>query len=355
MPKLPRRERCIDRPTPMHQVAMSSSSTDLDLDLTYEGETQARQAHVATLLAFVCPGVAYMYVGRLRRGVLANVGFVLLVEVFVGLMSWLKFFPVLPLIVFAIGWLILCGLVALDVREIIAEEELAHEYLLKAYNHWLTYALMGLVTFAAPIAISLHLTERHFLTATPVRHAGMYPTLLRGDVVLLDRRGFPEGPERGDIVAVSADKPAAPIHLLRVVGLHGDIIRVEGGMLYINDEPVEHVPFELGEQGAEVARPDMLAMVEHNQKERYLIAMARGAVSRASTSPTRLGKQEMFLLSDNRSQAPLSERSPPIRDSRNFGAIGADKLRGEPLYILWSQDPESGEVRWGRIGLRVQP
>jgi hypothetical protein len=61
----------------------------------------------------------------------------------------------------------------------------------------------------------------------------------------------------------------------------------------------------------------------------------------------------MFLLTDNRSQIPLGNERAKIRDSRNFGSLSVDKLRGSPRYILWSQDPDTGDIRWDRIGLRI--
>jgi hypothetical protein len=151
---------------------------------------------------------------------------------------------------------------------------------------------------------------------------------------------------------VSADKPDAPVHILRVVALGGDIIRVEGDMLYLDDEPLDRIPYESSKGILE--KPGMLAMVEHNEDVRYLIAMANHGITNISIAPMKLGNQRMFLLSDNRSQLPIGNERGKIRDSRNFGSLSFDKLRGAPRYILWSQDPKTGEVRWERIGLRIR-
>lgn len=326
-------------------------------DIEYRGETRARKPHVATLAAILCPGLAYLYVGRLTKGVTVNLLFVFLVELFIILMSWLKFFPLLPLLVLVASWITFGALIALDVREIIREEDFEHEYVLEPFNHWLIYSLVAVLTLVAPILASVEVTERYMITAAPVRNASMYPTLLPGDVVLIDRHGFDAtGQRRGDIVAVSANKPGAPVHVLRVVGLQGDVIRVEGDMLYLNDEPVERVPLDLAAHGVEtgglLARSDMLAMIERNRDERYVISMSRATVTKTSIAPTQLEEGEMFLLADNRSQVPLDERHPRIRDSRNFGALDLDKLRGKPLYILWSSGEDG--VRWERVGIKLQ-
>lgn len=328
-----------------------SDSTPADIE--YLGETSARPYHVATLLTFLCPGVGYMYVGRLIKGITVNFLFVLLVELFIILMTWLKFFPLLPLLVLLVAWVVFCALAAMDVRDIIREEDLEHEYLLQPYNHWMFYTLVATLTYLAPMVVSVELTEQHLVTVSPVKHAGMYPTLLPGDQVLIDRLGIQEGgPKRGDVVAVSSDKPDAPIHILRVVGLGGDIIRVEGDMLYLDDEPLDRIPYQPLDDVLE--KPGMLAMVEHNEDVRYLIAMANHGITNLSIAPMKLGKQRMFLLSDNRSQIPLGDERAKIRDSRNFGSLSLDKLRGTPRYILWSQDPATGEIRWERIGIRIR-
>lgn len=332
-------------------LKMALSNSNLS-DIEYLGETSARPYHVATLLTFLCPGVGYMYVGRLIKGITVNFLFVLLVELFIILMTWLKFFPLLPLLVLLLSWFVFCALAALDVRDIIREEELEHEYLLQPYNHWMFYALVATLTYLTPMVVSVELTERHLITVAPIKHAGMYPTLLPGDQVLIDRLGIQkDGPQRGDVVAVSADKPDAPMHILRVVALGGDIIRVEGDMLYLDDEPLDRIPYESTTDILE--KPGMLAMVEHNEDVRYLIAMANHGITNISIAPVKLGKQRMFLLTDNRSQIPLGNERAKIRDSRNFGSLSVDKLRGAPRYILWSQDPDTGDIRWDRIGLRI--
>lgn len=324
------------------------------LEYEYLGETSGRRPHIVTFLAFTCPGLAYMYVGQVIRGVTANLFFVFLVEAFIISLAWLKFFPIVPLVVLAIGWFVLCALVAMDCREVIRDEELEQDYVLESYNNWIAYSLVGLFTFFAPILVSFDLAEGYLVTTAPVRNAAMYPTLLSGDVVLVDRLGFgQDGPARGDVVAVSAEKPGAPTHVLRVVGLREDVIRVEGELLYMNDEALEHVPVNATPSG-DAAPSNMLALIERNQDARYVISMARGGISKTSIPAIELPESRMFLLADNRSQLPIDGAKTKIRDSRNFGPLGFETLRGRPRFILWSRDPESGDVRWSRMGLRIE-
>lgn len=324
----------------------------------YAGETSARSKTVATLLACTCPGLAYWYIGRALKGVTVNLGFVLMLEAFVIAIALVNFFPLLPMMVLLLSWCVFCVLVVLDVREEIEEKQLASTYILKGYNHGIAYAMVALVTFFAPILVSLDLTEKNLVTVVTMETAAMYPSLLPGDTVWLDRHGFDEdGVKLGDVVAIQADVSDAPTHILRVTASQGDMLRVvDGEMLYLNDTRLEKEPREFVPKGLLGEPPkSMMTMVEQNQDAIYPIAYARGTTMRSSVPPLKLEEGEVFLLADNRSLAPLDPTSDKTgRDSRDFGPRKAEQIQGAPRYIFWSSSPETGDVRWDRIGLRIK-
>ena len=335
----------------------SLEATQADDALEYRGETRPRNRQVATLVTLLCPGLGYMYIGKPLLGLTINLLFILLVEIFVILQGMLKFFPLLPGLVLALSWIGFATLAALDVRERLATHG-SEEYLLRSYNHWLPYSLMALLSFALPIFLSFKVTLYSLWEITALEHSGMAPTLLRGDVLLVDRSGFSaRAPQPGEIVAVSSGKEGAPTHVLRVIATHKDTIRVEGDLVYINDEILEHEPLTLamlpGLHDAQDA--SLMTLAERNREQRYAITMAKRAVNRTSVPPTEIGARELYLLTDNRSQVQLAGQEAKIRDSRSFGPVHYDRVRGRPAFILWSADPETGHTRWERIGLRVQP
>ncbi len=323
----------------------------------YQGETRERSKALATLLACTCPGLAYWYIGRALKGVTVNLGFVLMLEGFVIAMALLSFFPLLPMMVLVLAWVVFCGLVVLDVREEIAERGLEQDYLLKNYNHGIAYAMVAIVTFFAPILISLDLTEKNLVTVVSMESAAMYPSLLPGDVVWMDRHGFDrEGVKLGDVVAVKANASDAPIHILRVVAVQGDMLRVvEGEMLYLNEVRLEKESQLFTPVGLQEPPRKMMTMVEKNQDAIYPIAYARGAKMLAEVPPLKLGDGEIFLLADNRSLEPLdTQEDERVRDSRSFGPRKVEQIQGAPRYIFWSSSPDSGDVRWDRIGLEIR-
>jgi signal peptidase I len=56
----------------------------------------------------------------------------------------------------------------------------------------------------------------------------------------------------------------------------------------------------------------------------------------------RIPEGQFFVLGDNQSQSI---------DSRNFGPIDREAIRGKAIKIFWSFDEGRGKIRWARIGL----
>lgn len=327
---------------------------DLREDLEYRGETAPRHPNVAAALALLCPGLGYAYVGELRLGLAVNLGFVLLCEVFIVAQAIQKFFPLGPLGVLALGWLGFALWAAADARRRAAR---LHDgaYVLKPYNHWLIYGLMALFTLYAPVGISARTVLTYVWRTVEVEHSGMYPNLLVGDVVLVDRAAYVQHrPKTGELVAVSARDEGSPVHLLRNIGEPEDKVRVLGDLLTINEEPVLHDPLKADEiHGPAIeALPNLIPVVEHTPRASHVIAMGQRVVDRTTIPEQALNARDLLLLSDNRSQLPGPHDRAKIRDARAMGLLSTSTLRGKPRYILWSAGPQG--VRWGRIGLRVQ-
>ena len=136
------------------------------------------------------------------------------------------------------------------------------------------------------------------LLAAPVRIASgsMAPTLLQGDVVLVDRRSLDVSEvRRGDLVTF--DNPqTAEESLKRVVALPGDTVATIDAVLHVNGEPVDEPYVDFSDwEGIFSAR----------------VEVPRGAV---------------FLLGDNRGDSV---------DSRDFGAVPVERLDGRVLVRLW--------------------
>ncbi len=126
----------------------------------------------------------------------------------------------------------------------------------------------------------------------------MVPTLEVGDRVLANKfvYRFTE-PERRDIVVFdSVDEDDDQTLIKRVVGVAGDEVQVQSGVLYVNGE---------------------------EQEEPYLNDADQ---SRGFYGPTVVPEGHIFVMGDNRSNSA---------DSRFFGPLPLENLKGEAFMRFW--------------------
>jgi len=136
-----------------------------------------------------------------------------------------------------------------------------------------------------------------------VRGSSMSPSIHDGDRILVDHLSFLfQGVRRGDIVVLQYPLDPAVDYIKRVIGLPGDEVLIEGGRVYVNggllDEP-------------------------------YVESRGGGIPHKVTVLP-----EHYFVLGDNR---------PHSSDSREFGQVHRDLLRGRVDVRLWPFD------RAGRI------
>jgi signal peptidase I len=189
----------------------------------------------------------------------------------------------------------------------------------------------------------------------PVPTGSMRPTVLEGDVVLVDKRAYDwrlpftsidlhrhGEPQRGDIVV--AFSPADGTRLLkRLVALPGDTVAVVDGALWLNGEPV---PVADGEPVAN--EPTALGPLPAWRSVEALPQGAQHAVQRLPVNgplqhmaPLRLGPDTYFLMGDNRDNSA---------DSRAFGPVPRHLLVGRVSRLLLSMDTGAWAPRWARFG-----
>jgi signal peptidase I len=126
--------------------------------------------------------------------------------------------------------------------------------------------------------------------------ASMQPTLRSGDQVLVDKRAYRKGlPRRGDLVVFHAPR-TGDVTLKRAIGLPGDSVAIEDGVLVVN-----------GRRKVEsYADPD--------------------AIDSVYFGPVRVRPGTVFFLGDNRLDS---------RDSRDFGAVARRDLIGRVRGLIW--------------------
>ena len=311
------------------------------------------------LLSILSPGLGFLYVGKLGRGLTANLLFVLPLVGLVALFAALEFFPALPLVVLAIGWLLFTGLV---IHEVWSEiDESGESYKLKGFNHWTIYSGTFLLSYVLPIAATIVFSHQAIWELDRVDTRAMYPNLKPGDTVLIKKNAYQsKTPPLSALVALRF--PGTDGYRIRRV-LANDVVnslsdapgvRLAGDTIYVGGEQLSQVPYDARlASAAGRPTPDYELWVERNHGNAYVVALRPSLMGKPSYESTDLGSGELYLLTDNRSFPDSDAHSGP-GDSRQFGTVHRDEVAGKPLYIAWSTSPSTGEIRWERIGLRLQ-
>ena len=209
------------------------------------------------------------------------------------------------------------------------------------------------------VAALIFIFFRTFLLATFVITSGsMEGTLLVGDFLLVNKTslgapipftnaripGYAE-PEHGDIIVFRADHSPGLDIVKRTLGLPGDTLRMEGGVLYRNvaalDEPyVRRNPRQLDE-GDPRMQWQLAHLIPDPERGEY-------KPTRDNWGPLVVPPERYFMLGDNREES---------LDSRYWGFVERGKMQGRPFFIYFSYDREAlrpvrflTAMRPGRIG-----
>jgi len=197
-------------------------------------------------------------------------------------------------------------------------------------------ALLVLAGFALPavvlllLAVNLSLVSSRWLAPMRLNRESGRPNLLPGDLLLVDVR---PGPLKrivpGDLVVFEHPPASGTLHVKRLVATEGQEVSVRAGELFVDGEARAVKP----EGGETELREERLGT------SRYVVHP--GPADQPGFGPLRLPMGTFFALGDDRAVS---------RDSRIFGPLPVELLRGRPSRVLWSIDPATRELRWDRIG-----
>lgn len=190
--------------------------------------------------------------------------------------------------------------------------------------------------------------------------SSMEGTLLVGDFLLVNKAvygarlpgtdltlgSFAE-PERGDIVVFHPPHEPDKNYVKRVVGVPLDTLQMIDKQLYLNGTPV-YEPYARHEDvRGDAVHPDM------GWQSNHLIASGRRRQpTRDNWGPLVVPPGRFFVLGDNRDNS---------EDSRYWGFVKRDQIRGRPWLVYYSFEPSATEslpwlrrVRWGRLGTVIR-
>ncbi len=150
------------------------------------------------------------------------------------------------------------------------------------------------------IILIIVIIVRSFIV-TPVRVNGesMEETLHEGEMLILNK--FDDTYEYGDIVVLNKDVTGSAV-IKRIIGLPGETVEIENGIVYINEEKIED---------------EFSLFNEDDDMEKML-----------------LGENEYFVLGDNRAVS---------LDSRIFGMVNISDIEGTVTFRIFPFD-EFGNI-----------
>lgn len=208
------------------------------------------------------------------------------------------------------------------------------------------------------IAFGLFLIIRTFLVeAFRIPTGSMENTLLVGDFLLVNKAVFGTGvpgtdvrlpalaqPRRGDIIVFAPPHERGKNYVKRLIGIPGDTLEMQNGLLYLNGRPQDE-PYVRHSGSGDTYASSMFWQCDYS-------ARIGGACSptRDNWGPLVVPAGRFFLLGDNRDDS---------EDSRYWGLVERDAIKGRPLFIYYSFEAGSGAapwitgIRWHRIGDRI--
>ena len=156
------------------------------------------------------------------------------------------------------------------------------------------WEIIQTVLLSAILFIAINLATTRIL----VQSVSMQPTLYESDRVLVNKLAYLFGsPDRKDVIVFNppvsdVDEP----YIKRIIGLPGDMIRIENGQVFVNDEPLQ---------------------------ETYISAPC------AYDGSWSVPSGHVFVLGDNRNNS---------YDSHYWGVVALESVLGKAEFVFWPFD-----------------
>ena len=185
---------------------------------------------------------------------------------------------------------------------------------------------------ALAVALVLAFVIRTFVVqAFKIPSGSMLDTLLIGDHLLVnkflygtripftDKVVMPiEDPQRGDVIVFEFPEDTTKDFIKRIIGVPGDVVEMKDKVLYRNGEQLVEPYIKHTDPGMQARRDNF--------------------------GPITVPAGKYFAMGDNRDES---------YDSRFWGFVDKEKIRGKAWVIYWSWDGP-GDIRFGRIGRMVR-
>jgi signal peptidase I len=290
----------------------------------------ARRVIAVLASLFIGVGAGHLTVGHWRRGVkwfLACVGLAVVMLAGLILPSTTKIAgrpAVLVVVIAGMGVIGLYLAAAIDVVRTKTPESTLPNWK-RVLLGWLSFFLAGQLVAMGGAGY------RYFvIQAFRMPSRSMIPALLVGDNFVVSKAAYWfTDPVRGDVIVFKYPVDESRDFIKRVIAVGGEDVHSKDQKIYVNCNPPEPNCRPIDDPWGKWEEP--FGVDE-------------------STS-VKVPPDSYFVMGDNRNNS---------QDSRHWGFIKRDKIKGRAYLIYWSWDSERvdqpmwGRVRWGRLGKQVE-
>lgn len=256
-----------------------------------------RNPFLAGILSILTSGLGQVYNGQLKKGIIFFICNMIIISLtFIGILSsfiGLIFFFLIGIILFV--WILIDAIInAIKLKN----------YKIKPYNRWYIYLLIIITV------IIINNLYKPLIPVNPCLMKGnsMFPTIEEDERIVATKFYYQKHKLlRGDIIVFSPPDDPNKLYIKRVIAFGGESLEIQGSKIFINGREIKENWTPFLKNGKEI---DM-------QKSIY-----------------ELPQDTVFVLGDNLEQS---------RDSRDFGPIKLQSIKGKVLYIYWSK-------KWKKVG-----
>jgi signal peptidase I len=155
-----------------------------------------------------------------------------------------------------------------------------------------------------------------------------------------------ESPRRGDVIVFAYPKNPVQNFVKRVIGLGGDTVEMRAGHVRVNGRRLVEPYVQRSDPARDITDP------EFNWQQAYSVGAPDDArrlnPTRDNWGPLVVPARKYFVLGDNRDNSA---------DSRYWGFVDAEAVKGRPMVVYFSYDRETHDalpwltdIRWNRLG-----
>jgi signal peptidase I len=250
-----------------------------------------RNKYLAFLLSLITPGLGHLYIGQLKSATLIPIIYILITFILITLSIASTFSGLVVFISFVIVFYITIAIISFKKSRNLTD------YTLKNFNKIIIYLLWPLMFFGADFIVSSNNTLSTFSIPT----AGMEKTLKVNDLIFADMNFYNENEIKRNDILIFKNVENDNLLIKRVIGLGGEKISMNKGRIYISGE-------------------------YHKENNPNIIVDSLSNFS--SFDEILIPVNHFFVMGDNRGNS---------KDSRIFGPINLNQIKGKPLYIYYSE------------------